>query len=96
MKKGTFTSVWDDGVEITSPAELDETTGEVIPVSVEVEGLDILNREYFTDEDGNEYEVCPECHTYIMKTIMVDGIGSCYDEKRVCSDRDCDNGENNL
>ena len=96
MKKGTFTSVWDGGVEITTPAELDETTGEVFPVSVEVEGLDVLDREYFTDEDGDEYKVCPECHTYIMKTIMVDGIGSCLDEKSVCSDPDCENGENNL
>lgn len=96
MKKGTFTSVWDDGVEITTPAELDETTGEVIPVSVDVEGLDILNREYFTDEHGDEHTVCPECHCYIMKTIMVDGIGSCLDEKSVCSDPYCENGEYNL
>jgi hypothetical protein len=96
MIKGIFTSVWDGGIEVTTPAELDESTGEIITESVDVNGLENLESESFTDEKGNEYEVCPECHTYIMKTIMVDGIGSCYDEKSVCSDPDCDNGENNL
>ena len=36
MKKGTFTSVWDGGDEVTSTAELNEETGEVIAESVDV------------------------------------------------------------
>lgn len=88
---GTFTSVWDDGVEIATPATLDTETGEVIAIAAEVENLDILQREYFTDKNENEYEICPECHEYILKSVMKDGIGHCYDEVKVCSDTECDN-----
>jgi len=91
MKKGTFTSVWDGGFEVTTPAELNEETGEITAESVDPGDVDVLDREYFTDENENEYTVCPECHCFIMKTVMVDGIGSCYDEKEVCSDPDCEN-----
>ena len=91
MKKGTFISIWDGGIEISTPAELDEQTGEVYTEPINVDGLDILNREYFIDEDEKEYEICPECHTYIMKTVMKDGIGHCLDEVRVCSDPECEN-----
>ena len=90
--EGTFVSVWDDGTEIRTNATLDEETGHI-----EAEQSDdpcdhgSLVREYFEDEDGEEYEVCPECHEYIMKTVMLDGIGQCLDECRVCSDPDCIN-----
>ena len=90
--KGVFVSVWDDGTEIRTNATLDEETGHI-----EAEQSDdpcdhgSLVREYFEDEDGNEYEVCPDCHEYIMKTVMIDGIGQCLDECRVCSDPDCIN-----
>lgn len=92
MKKGTFTSVWDGGNEVVSDAELNEITGEVIAETVDVYGLDleILEREFFTDEQGNEYTVCPECHKFIMTTKMFDGIGHTYNEREVCSDPDCD------
>lgn len=95
---GIFTSVWDGGSQISTSAELNEITGEVSTQSVDVEKFDLenLDEEYFTDDNGKEYSICPTCHTFIMKTIMVDGIGSCYDEKTVCSDPDCENGENNL
>ena len=53
--KGTFTSVWDDGFEIDTPAELDDETGNVFTQPVYVDGVDILDREYFTDENGKEY-----------------------------------------
>ena len=87
--KGTFTSVWDGDVEVTTNATLDTDTGYVVaePTNVSVDSLD---REYFTDEDGDEYEICSDCHEYIMKSVMVDGIGKCYDEIFVCSNPDCD------
>lgn len=90
--EGTFVSVWDDGTKIRTNATLDEETGHI-----EAEQSDdpcdhgSLVREYFENEDGDEYEVCSECHCYILKTVMKDGIGSCLDECRVCSNSDCDN-----
>jgi len=73
IMKGTFTSDWDDGIEVTSKASLNTETGEIsVMESSDVEGLDILDREYFTDENGKEYEVCSECHQYIRKCEMVD------------------------
>lgn len=93
--KGTFISIWDDGIEISSPAELNEQTGELIVEQVSIDNLDILDNEIFIDESGNEFEVCEICHNYIMKTIMVDGIGHTYEEKSVCSNKYCENGELN-
>jgi hypothetical protein len=93
--KGVFTSVWDDDVEIVTKAILDTETGEVTAETAEVENLDILQREFFTSEEfanaGEEYEICPECHTFILKVVMKDGIGHTYEEVNVCSDPDCEN-----
>lgn len=82
MKKGTFTTVWDDDVKITTHATVDEITGYIDGEQVDVDdmNLDILTSEYFTDDDGNVYDVCPECHTYILKQ------GS-----TCCMNPDCDN-----
>lgn len=92
MKRGTFTSVWDDGVEITSPAELDEETGEVIVLeTAEVNGLDMLMEETFTDTEGKVYPICPECHAYILKTEMVESTGKQLVERSGCTDPNCDN-----
>jgi hypothetical protein len=88
--KGTFTSVWDDGVEITTPATLDTETGEVCADPAEVENLDILVDEHFTDEKGEEYTICPECHEYILHTCMEPGIGHNLDEVRRCKNPNCD------
>ena len=84
MKRGTFTSVWDDGVEILSLAELDEETGEVIV-------LEILMEETFTDTEGKVYNICPTCHAFILRTEMYDGIGKSLYEREGCTDPDCDN-----
>jgi hypothetical protein len=91
IKKGTFTSVWDNDTEITSPAVLNTETGEIGAVAVEANDVDILDKEYFTDEDGEEYEVCPECHDFILKTVMKEGIGKTLYEALVCSDPECKN-----
>jgi hypothetical protein len=88
--KGTFTSIWDTDVEITTPAELDTETGEVSAESVDAGDVDILEEEYFTDEQGNQYPVCPECHEYILVTSMEDGIGHNLDEVKRCKNPDCD------
>ena len=95
MKKGIFTSVWDGGDEVTSAAELNEETGEVIAESVDVDDLDLeyLEREYFTDEEENEFRICPTFHAYIMTNKMFDGIGHTYEEREVCSDPDCESHE---
>ena len=89
--KGTFTSIWDDGIEIITPAVLNTETGEITSEAAEVDNVDVLVREFFTDEDDNEYEICPECHEFILKSVMKDGIGSNYDEVSVCSNPDCEN-----
>jgi hypothetical protein len=93
--KGTFVSVWDGGTEVRTPAELDERTGEVTTESLDGgDGLTILDREYFEssekDNAGEEYEVCTECHTHILKVVMKSEGHTLY-EALVCSDSDCEN-----
>jgi hypothetical protein len=88
--KGTFTSIWDDDVEITTNATLDTETGEVTTEAVEIDNVDILVGESFTDENGNQYDICPECHEYILHTCMEPGIGHNLDEVKRCKNPDCD------
>ena len=88
--KGTFTSIWDTDVEISTPAELDTETGEVTTEPVEAGDVDILEEEYFEDSEGNQYPICPECHEYIVTTSMEDGIGHNLDEVKRCKNPDCD------
>ena len=90
MKKGKFTSIWDEGT-VTTPATLDEATGEITTDSVDVKGMEHLIEEYFEDEEGEEYDVCPECHEYILKVVMKEGVGKSLYEAQVCSNPDCDN-----
>lgn len=95
--KGEFVSIWDGDVEIRTSAELDESTGEITTESVDVDDLDldILDREYFESTEfsnaGEEFEVCSECHNYITKVVMKEGVGKTLYEARICSDPDCDN-----
>jgi len=69
IKHGLFTSVWDGGREITTSATLDTETGylEIKSSDENIEDLDVLDGENFVDDEGNEYNVCPECHEYILK-----------------------------
>lgn len=91
--KGTFVSVWDGGQEIRTPAVLDTETGEVTAESVEADDVEMLDREYFESSEhensGEEFEVCPECHEYITKVVMKEGVGKTLYEARVCSNPDC-------
>ena len=72
--KGTYTSVWDSGAAVLSTkGTLNISTGAVDSLeTVNVEGLENLDREYFTDMNGKEYEICTDCHSYITITEMVD------------------------
>jgi hypothetical protein len=91
--KGTFTSVWDSDTIITTPAILNEKTGEIIAETVEdgIEDLNSLDREYFTPDDEDEnYEVCTTCHSHILKPVMVEGIGKMLNEEEVCSNKECE------
>jgi hypothetical protein len=91
IKKGEFVSVWDNG-SIRTPAELDTETGEVTTESVDADGMEHLIEEWFEDnEDGEEYDVCPECHSFILKTIMDEGVGKTLFERQICTDPDCEN-----
>lgn len=93
--KGIFVSVWDGGTEIRTDAILNEETGEVTTKSVEADDVDSLDREYFESSEfhnsGEEFEICPECHEYILKVVMKEGIGKTLYEEKVCSNLDCCN-----
>jgi hypothetical protein len=61
----TFTSVWDNGAELTSTAIYDPTTGKVEAEDSESDpGNACLVREHINLEDGTEIEVCTTCHEY--------------------------------
>jgi len=87
---GKLISYWDDGSEYVSPATLDTETGEIdVHVMHKVPKDCSLVGEDFIDENGKIYEVCPQCHLFILKTEIVEGIGKhLYEEKR-CMSEDC-------
>jgi hypothetical protein len=92
--KCTFTSIWDDGSEIVTPANFDTKTGEVFADFADVDPNGSLEEEFITinkgADDEDEKEVCPVCHSYIMKTVMNPGIGHDLNEEEQCSDPDCE------
>lgn len=63
--KGTFTSIWDDGV-IETPATLDLKTGNIKTKKLDVPDMGSLISENFISSDGKEYEICSECHNNII------------------------------
>ena len=67
--KGLFTSIWDGGTEITTVATLDEETGflDIEQTDEDIEELNNLDSETFTDTEGNVHEVCPDCHCHVLK-----------------------------
>jgi len=86
--KGTFISIWDDGVSIRTNAILNTETGEVIAESVEAGNVEELGREFFESSEffnsGEEFEVCPKCHEFILKVVIKEG-----NEALVCSNPYC-------
>ena len=92
VKTGTFTSIWDNGT-ITTPATLDTETGEISTNAVDApDDLGTLMEEWFEDEEGEQYDVCPECHEYIIHTCMEPDkyiSHQLYEVKR-CKNPNCD------
>lgn len=86
-----FVSVWDGDTVLRSRAiyHKDDRSVEVLETH-DVDGLEILDREYIELPDGDELEVCPSCHEYVLKPVMVDGVGNSYDETSECPNPDCD------
>jgi hypothetical protein len=93
--KGIFTSIWDGGTEVETDGTLDTDTGSIDTEQVDVD-VETLDEEYFTDENGKMYEVCPECHEYITKVVVIEGVGKHLTDHKVCTNPDCDNSEYNL
>jgi hypothetical protein len=92
VKRGTFTSIWDNGT-ITTPATLDTETGEISTNAVDApDDLGTLDEEWFEDEEGEQYDICPECHEYIIHTCMEpdEHISHQLNEVKRCKDPNCD------
>lgn len=81
-----FTSEWDDGSIIASPCTFNTATKEVIAKSLDIDPNGSLVKEYITLEDGDELIVCPECHSFVMKTVMGEKADLSYGEYLECPD----------
>jgi hypothetical protein len=90
MIKGTLISVWSNCGEIRTKAKL-YADGSIVTDAVEISDPGVLESERFEDENDDEYTVCPDCHEYILKSVMQEDnrIQACYDEVLVCSNPDC-------
>lgn len=88
--KCKFTSVWDDGSVVTTPCTYDTSSGQVDPeVSNGPIPTGLLVREYITLDDGDELEVCHDCHEYVLRTVMEEGVGKHLHEVKECPNPDC-------
>ena len=87
---GILTSKWDGGAaRFDTKATLNTETGEVTSLEMidgdELEGLEILTDEFFTDENDEKYQVCEQCHQYITKSVMIDDrVGNGIHEEHRC------------
>ena len=92
--KCEFTSVWDDGSVVTTDCQYDIDTGLCEPeVSKSEPPTGCLEREYITLEDGEEIEVCQECHEYVLKPIVGDLSDCSFGETTECRNSDCPSRE---
>ena len=66
IKDATFTSVWDDGIEVTTHCMVNTETKEVFDIEADYSAsnlyLDILNKEYVTI-DGEDYPISSDGST---------------------------------
>jgi hypothetical protein len=91
--KGTFTSVWSEGT-VTTSCMLNYKLGSLSPETADVGDMGTLVSEKFVTTEGDEYEVCPVCHEYILKGKMFnDATGNGQHEKMVCADPNCESHE---
>lgn len=90
---GQFVSVWNDGeYEVRTKCEFSPETFEIFHVETSdenVENLHHLDIEYIEDSDGNEYEVCSDCHNRILESRIVPTDFKMLEEEKFC--RDCEN-----
>lgn len=80
-----FTSVWDDGSIVVTPCVYHPKTGQVFPDTAKgpsPEGS--LVKEFISLDNGDELPVCDECHEYVTKVVMVEGVGKTLYETIVC------------
>lgn len=85
-----FTSVWDDGSTVTTPCEYDPKTGQVFPEMSQGESPEgSVVKEYISLDNGNEIQVCPNCHEYATEVVIVPGIGKMLNESIVCRSPNC-------
>lgn len=83
--KCEYTSVWDDGSIVTTPCIYHPESGLVEPeVFKGAVPTGTLVREYITLEDGDELEVCPDCHEYVLRTVVGDRVDLSYGEYKEC------------
>ena len=89
---GSFTSVFSDGAFVTTNIiRYDKESGFVAAEIADVDTDGECIREYITLPDGQEIDVCPLCHEYILKTVMVpDTAGKGLRESKCCMNPDCD------
>lgn len=68
-----FISVW-DGVTFRSPALLHEDGSiEITECRYDVDGVEVLEREYLEMPNGSEFPVCSSCHEH----VATDGTDEC-------------------
>lgn len=92
-----FTSVWDTGPIITTKCVYDQMSGRVEPEVFDGPApTGNLEREFITLEDGDELEVCPNCHEYVLRTVMGDRADCSYGEMKECPNPDCAEAGNGL
>lgn len=91
MVKCEFSSVWNGGDEVvTTDCMYDPKTGYVEPeISTEEPPIGVLDREYITLDNDEEKEVCPDCHEYVLKTVVGDRSDLSYGEMEECPNEDC-------
>ena len=88
--KVSYTSIWSDGAEVTTSGTYDPDTG---AVDAEVSKGPIpegsLEREFITLENGDELDVCRDCHEYVLKTAVGDRADLSFGEYEECSNPNC-------
>jgi hypothetical protein len=89
LKQCSFTSVWDSGSEITTPATYDPKTGEIFPEYSNADPDGCLEREFITLDD-EEIEVCPDCHGFTMRVVIGDRADLSYGDIDECRNPDCE------
>jgi len=86
----SFTSEWDDGSVVTTDCVYNEVTGEVEPeVSNDTPPVGMVEEEHITLRSGKQITICPECHGYVMKTIVDDNADLSFGVHQECSDPNC-------